>query len=46
MKDQIGVDAICLVIQHCQMFTHHHKTRVKEVVEPYCQVHGFNDDSH
>jgi hypothetical protein len=46
MKDQFVVDVVCLVIQHCQMFTHHHTTQVEEVVEPYHQAHGFNDDSH
>jgi hypothetical protein len=45
MIDQFVVDAVYLVTQHCQMFTHHHTTHIEEVVKPHHQAHGFDDDS-
>lgn len=39
-------DVVHLIIEHYQMYTHHHATLVEEVVEAYCQVYGFNDDGH
>ncbi len=46
MKDQFVVNAIHFNIEHRQMYIHENATRAEEVVEVYCQVHGFNDDSH
>ncbi len=39
-------DVVHFIIKHCQMYTHRHASLVEEVVEVYCQVHGFNDDAH
>jgi hypothetical protein len=45
MKDQFMADVIRLTIEHRQMYTRHHTTKVAKVVETtYYQVHGFNDD--
>jgi hypothetical protein len=45
MKDQFVADVIHLTIEHRQMYTHHHTTKVaKVVITTYYQVHGFNDD--
>jgi len=45
MKDQFVADLIHLTIEHRQMYTHHHTTKVaKVVIATYYQVHGFNDD--
>jgi hypothetical protein len=37
-------NVVHFIIEHYQMYTHHHTARVAKVVEAYHQVHGFNDD--
>jgi hypothetical protein len=34
-KEAFVVDAIRLMFEHCQLFTHHHATKVIEVVAKY-----------
>jgi hypothetical protein len=46
MKNQFVVDVVHFNIQHRQTYIHDHATHVEEVVEVYCQVHGFNDDDY
>lgn len=43
MKDHFVFDAVCFIIKHHQMYTHHHITRVEKTVENYHQAHGFNN---
>jgi hypothetical protein len=45
MKYQFLVNVICLApIEHHQLYTHHHATKVIKVTKVHHQIHGFNYD--
>jgi hypothetical protein len=39
------VDAIWLVLEHCQLFTHHHATKVIKAIAKYCTNMGIVSNS-
>jgi hypothetical protein len=43
MKDHFVFDVVCFIIEHHQMYTHHHIAWVEKMAKNYHEVQGFNN---